>query len=334
MSWGNWAWARGSARPSTSERVDTGVVTFGRGAAANPLAVLGRRPRGEADVSDGLNIDLRRPVEPERPEHPNPVVRFWDGLWDILKSWGPPLFAVFAIRSIVVEPFQIPSGSMVPTLAIGDFIVVSKFEYGLRVPFTNIEILPLGEPERGDIDVFIYPPSVSEDPWCWLKRLPRGLTFDMLPLPGPDACSIDYIKRIVGLPGEPIEVRDDVVYIDGKEQKRVSTGEYAYTDIRSCDAQPMRSYNELLGDVEHPVLQSNESWQRMRDLPPTVVPEGHYFVMGDNRDNSADSRVWGFVPRDYIRGKAMFVWLSFDPCKPGTPGLGEMRSERIGQGLQ
>ncbi len=288
-------------------------------------------------MSDGLNIDLRRPVDPEPEQHPNPLVNAWRSTWDILKSWGPPLFAVFAIRSIIIEPFQIPSGSMVPTLAIGDFIVVSKYEYGLRVPFTDIELLPLEEPKRGDIDVFIYPPSVSEDPWCWLKRIPRGITFEglgLIRLPGPEPCSIDYIKRVVGLPGDTVEVRDDIVYVNNEEQVRVPTGEYTYTDIRSCDAQTMRAYTETLGDVPHPVLQSTESWQRMRDLPPTLVPEGHYFFMGDNRDNSADSRVWGFVPRHYIKGKAMFVWLSFDPCGKGMPGLGRLRTERIGETLR
>lgn len=286
-------------------------------------------------MDNGLDIDLRKPIEPEKPPSANPLVAAWEWCWEVLKGWGPPILAVAVIRSAIVEPFQIPSGSMVPTLAIGDFIVVSKFEYGLRVPFTDIEILPRGEPERGDVNVFIYPPSVSTDPWCWLKRIPRAVTFDLIPgMPGADPCSIDYIKRVVGLPGDEIEVRDDVVYINGVEQQRTFTGEYNYVDIHACDGEPMRMYEEQLGELEHTVLQSTESWRRMRDYPPTKVPPDHYFMMGDNRDNSADGRVWGFVPRNYIRGKAKFVWLSFDPCGQGMPGLGAIRTERIGSALK
>lgn len=285
-------------------------------------------------MDNGLDIDLRKTIEPEKPAPSSTLAAVWEWIREVLVGWGPPILAVAVIRSVIVEPFQIPSGSMVPTLAIGDFIVVSKFEYGLRVPFTDIELLALDEPKRGDVDVFIYPPSVSQDPWCWLKRLPRGMTFDLIPgMPGPEACSIDYIKRIVGLPGDVVEVRDDIVYINGVEQTRTFTGEYNYLDVHDCDGEPTRMYEESLGDVSHPVLQSSESWRRMRDYPPTEVPAGHYFAMGDNRDNSADGRVWGFVPRNYIRGRAMFVWLSFDPCGDGMPGLGALRSERIGQSL-
>lgn len=279
-------------------------------------------------MSDGLDIDLRQPVGDE-PQG-NPIL-------NVIRGWGPPLLAVLVIRSIIVEPFQIPSGSMVPTLAIGDFIVVSKFAYGLRVPFTDIEILPLGEPERGDVDVFIYPPSVSDDPWCKVKRIPKDWTLDLMPfLPGPaQPCSIDYVKRLVGLPGDTVEVRDDVVYINGEAQNRVEVGDYDYVDVRGCSAQPMKQYTETLGTVEHTTLQTTMFGMRTGNYGPAVVPEGEYFFMGDNRDNSADSRYWGFVPRSYIRGKAKFVWLSFDPCKSGgLPGLGSPRVERIGEGIE
>ena len=283
-----------------------------------------------------VDIDLRQTVVEEPESSGNAAVDAWRWLVGFLKSWGPPLLAVFVIRSIIVEPFQIPSGSMVPTLAIGDFIVVSKFSYGLRIPFTDIEVIPLGEPERGDIDVFIHPPTVSDDPWCRVKRLPKDLTLDFLPfLPGPDQpCTTDYVKRLVGLPGDTVEVRDDVVYINGTAQERHETGNYDYVDVRGCSPEPMTRYEENLGGVKHTTLQTTMYGRHMRDLPPTRVPDGHYFFMGDNRDNSADSRVWGFVPRNYIRGKAEFVWLSFDPCKSGgIPGLGSPRLERLGQGL-
>ncbi len=294
-------------------------------------------------MSDVLDMDLQQPVGEEPPKSGGRLVDAWRWCMEVVWSWGPPLLAVLMIRSCVVEPFQIPSGSMVPTLAIGDFIVVSKFAYGLRIPFTNIEILELGEPERGDINVFIHPPTVSDDPWCRIKRIPKDWTLDLLPfMPGPEQpCTTDYVKRLVGLPGDTVEVRDDVLYIDGVAQNRVQNPDYEYVDVRGCFAQSMASYEETLGTVTHTTLQTQRDsdgiskGMRMADMPPTKVPEGHYFYMGDNRDNSADSRVWKFVPREYIRGKAKVVWLSFDPCKEGgMPGLGYPRLERIGHSLK
>jgi signal peptidase I len=284
-------------------------------------------PPGGAEMGDGLDIDLRQ----EPPQEPE------SGVMGVLRSWGPPLLAVLVIRSILIEPFQIPSGSMVPTLAIGDFIVVSKFAYGLRVPFTNIEILELGEPQRGDIDVFIHPPTVSADPWCWVKRIPKNWTLDLIPfMPGPDQpCTIDYVKRLVGMPGDTIEVRDDVLYVNGEAQAREQVEDYDYVDVRGCYAQPMKQYRNTLDEVEFTTLQTTAYGMHARDYGPTTVPEGHYFFMGDNRDNSADGRYWGFVPRSYIRGKAEIVWLSFDPCgEGGVPGLGAPRGGRIGQWLE
>jgi len=165
----------------------------------------------------GLDIDLRQPVE-QAPEPGGPAwKRSLEWLREVLYSWGPPILVVLVIRSILCEPFQIPSGSMVPTLAIGDFILVSKFSYGLRIPFTEVEVLPLAEPKRGEIIVFIYPPSQSDDALCWLKAIPHTLSFGLIP--GPE-CGIDYIKRIVGEPGDTIEVRDNLLFINGKEQTR------------------------------------------------------------------------------------------------------------------
>jgi len=290
-------------------------------------------------VADPLDIDLRGDIDGSAPAKRGPG---W--FEEVVKGWGPPVLLVLVLRSILIEPFQIPSGSMVPTLAIGDFILVSKFGYGLRVPFTNTEIVPLGEPERGDVVVFVKPDSVSEDPLCWVKRIPRTFTFDMVDaMPGPrNPCSIDFIKRIVGLPGDTVEVRDNVLYVNGERQERQPAGPYSYPDpARSfrraggrCETVENAMFTETLGSVEHPVLQSADYVLRVSDTPPTTVPEGQYFMMGDNRDNSQDSRFWGFVPREMIRGKAMFVWLSFDPCEDGFPGLGRLRTERIGHGLK
>jgi signal peptidase I len=263
---------------------------------------------------DGLDIDLRREeAAPSAPrsggsEPPPTLLR---KIWDTFLGWGPPMLVVLIIRSILVEPFQIPSGSMVPTLAIGDYILVSKLSYGLRVPFTDLELLPLGEPERGDVIVFLYPPDLA-----------RGVR-------------TDYVKRIVGLPGDTVEVRGDVVYLNGVAQPRTETGALSYRDAprEGCIERTMRQYEENLGGVKHPVLQTNEFAGQVADFPPEKVPEGHYFVLGDNRDKSADSRFWKFVPRENIRGKAKWVWLSFDGCAGGA-AIGAPRLERIGESIR
>jgi signal peptidase I len=284
-------------------------------------------------VAEGLDINLRADLEKEPPDVRTPMQKRWEWVSEVVRSWGPAILIVLVIRSILVEPFQIPSGSMVPTLAIGDFIAVSKFTYGLRVPFTDIEVVPLGEPERGDVVVFIYPPSHTDDSLCSLKRFPRWASGGRLP--GPDTCPVDYIKRIVGLPGDVVEVRDNVVFVNGQEQTRVRAGSYPYVDSnRKCLTDDMHMFEESLGAKAHPVLQSASFSVRRQDYGPVTVPAGEFFMMGDNRDNSADSRIWGFVPRDYIRGKAMFVWMSFDICAGNMFGLGKVRWDRIGEGIE
>jgi signal peptidase I len=279
-------------------------------------------------VGDSLDLDLRRDLDPGPAGASQPS---W--IRELLTSWLPAILAVFVLRSIVVEPFQIPSGSMVPTLAIGDFIAVSKFSYGLRVPFTDVEILPLDEPSRGDIVVFIHPPTQSHDPYCFPKRM---LTFWSGGLLGEqtEACTTDYIKRIVGLPGDTVELRDNVVFLNGVEQPRTPEPDTTYTSD-DCNMRPMKQFTEVLDGRPHVVLQSEGYGMAMRpDMPPTAVPQGNYFVMGDNRDHSADSRVWRFVPRENIKGKATYVWLSFDGCHGNIPVLGRLRTERLGTSLR
>ena len=305
-----------------------------------------------------IDLDLRSDVKPAAAPPPRPGIAtaVLAYIWETLRSWGPALLIVLTIRSILGEPFTIPSGSMVPTLAIGDYILVSKLSYGLRVPFTDLELLPLDEPARGDIVVFIHPPSVNPDPWCTAKRVPvvlsgavdgaaysalRGLGFANARsgnwvLSGPqESCTTDYIKRIVGLPGDTIEVRQDIVFVNGVEQSRSYDDNLTYADPgRGCADDSMRAYTENLGGVEHAVLQSTRFEQVMEDYGPTTVPAGHYFMMGDNRDNSLDSRRWGFVPRDYVKGKAKWVWLSFDQCNGDIAGLGGVRWDRLGMALK
>jgi signal peptidase I len=192
------------------------------------------------------------------------------------KSFFPILFAVLVLRSFLFEPFQIPTGSMIPTLNIGDFIVVNKYAYGLRLPVTGTKIIPVGEPKRGDVMVFIPP----HDPNY-------------------------FIKRVIGLPGEHVRYADNTIYINGEPLVQEDMGV-----IRELGVQHSR---ETVGGVTHDIYTAaSQRFTRLYDwLPPegAVIPEGHYFMMGDNRDNSSDSRYWGPVSEDMIVGKAVAVWM-------------------------
>ncbi|HEU4707754.1 MAG TPA: signal peptidase I [Methylophilaceae bacterium] len=196
------------------------------------------------------------------------------------KSFFPVILVVFLIRSFIVEPFKIPSGSMMPTLLAGDFILVNKFAYGLRVPILNNTFLDIGHPKRGDVFVFHYPP----DP------------------------SIDYIKRVVGVPGDKIAYRDKQLYINGKKLDTEFVDDYSYVGS-GLNMVYAKRYQETLGDVKHDILLEDNSIMIDAEVE---VPPGHYFAMGDNRDNSRDSRVWGFVPEQNLVGRAFFIWWNFD----------------------
>ncbi len=233
-------------------------------------------------------------------------------LWDQLVTWGPALLVVLLIRSVVAEPFRIPSGSMVPTLAIGDHILVTKYSYGLRIPLTRIPIGDISVPDRGDVVVFVYPGSDDGNLSYWAD------------LPIPPFATLDYVKRVVGLPGDTIEVRDNTLYVNGKAQPREMKGDYRFVDDR-CTAHATTHYRENLEGLEHDILTATGYGARMRDFPATTVPDGHFFAMGDNRDHSADSRVWGFVPFRNIKGKAQFVWLSFENCGKSQLSLNNQR---------
>jgi signal peptidase I len=196
------------------------------------------------------------------------------------KSFFPVILAVFLIRSFIVEPFKIPSGSMMPTLLAGDFILVNKFTYGLRVPILNNTFVELNKPERGDVVVFHFPP----DP------------------------SIDYIKRIVGVPGDKIAYRNKQLFVNGEPVDMKLVGDYQYV-ASGLNMITSKLYTEQLGKVSHAVLLDEDSISIDGE---TEVPAGHYFAMGDNRDNSKDSRSWGFVPDDNLVGKAFMIWWNFD----------------------
>ncbi|MEE9343016.1 MAG: signal peptidase I [Gammaproteobacteria bacterium] len=202
------------------------------------------------------------------------------------KSFFPVILAVLVLRSFLVEPFRIPSGSMMPTLLAGDFILVNKFAYGIRLPVINKKIINIDDPETGDVAVFRYP----KDP------------------------GVDYIKRIIGLPGDRIQYRNKVLTVNGKQVAQIPAGTYiGEGSAMSMSGASVRE--EMLGNVNHQVLVIPKRGGKGADL---TVPEGHYFVMGDNRDNSNDSRYWGTVPDENLVGKAFMVWMNYDGAGSGV----------------
>ena len=230
------------------------------------------------------------------------------------------ILLVLAIRSSVFEAFKIPSGSMIPTLLIGDQIFVNKFAYGFKlpllddyIPFTTlramdhpIHIIERDPPQRGDVIVFLYPPDMS----------------------------LHFIKRVVGVPGDTIEVRNKILYINGQEQPRTEISVEDQKKIFDVWGDPHTSqyqiFDEKLGDKTHKMMirpyDVNHENFSLAMHGVTQVPPNHVFAMGDNRDNSSDSRVWGFVPYENIKGKAVVIWLSLqlnfgehsDPDDPRT----------------
>lgn len=204
------------------------------------------------------------------------------GNWavEFCRSFFPVLLAVLVLRAFVFEPFRIPSKSMVPTLLVGDFVLVSKFSYGLRLPVTHTKILDTGGPQRGDVAVFRYPRDPSED----------------------------YIKRIVGLPGDKITYRNEQLFVNGKPVPKKDLGLYDGPDADVYDQ--MKLFLEKLpGAAPHKML---HVVGRQGPQVSVTVPQGEYFAMGDNRDNSSDSRIWGFVPEHNLVGRAFMIWLSID----------------------
>lgn len=206
----------------------------------------------------------------------------------------PVILAVFVLRSFLFEPFKIPSGSMIPTLRVGDLILVNKFHYGIRLPVFNTKLIANNEPQRGDVMVFRYPPQPS----------------------------LDYIKRVVGLPGDEVSYLNKTLSINGKPVPKVAQPDFFDSDTMRYSRQfretvDQRSYNTLNDDDRPAFIPGaaefpfNDSCRYSVEGVVCKVPEGHYFLMGDNRDNSLDSRYWGFVPEANIVGRAFFVWMNF-----------------------
>lgn len=216
--------------------------------------------------------------------------------WEAIKSVGVALLIALAVRSFLIEPYKIPSSSMVPGLLVGDQIFANKFVYGLRIPFSKIRFWDGRDPKSGEVIIFLYPEDESKN----------------------------YIKRVIGVPGDRVRVEMDRVYVNGvelpKERLNLQSGFAGQNQI------------SIAPPVPHDKMTLFEGWENFQFFleqngrekywvqydransfhREIVVPSGHYFVMGDNRDNSLDSRVWGFVPRENIKGRGMFVWLSLD----------------------
>ena len=207
------------------------------------------------------------------------------------KSFFPILFAVLILRSFLFEPFQIPTGSMIPTLNVGDFIVVNKFAYGLRLPVTGTKILPVGDPKRGDVMVFIPPHDPSY-----------------------------FIKRVIGLPGDHVRYADNIVYINGEPLPQ--------DEGTILQEEGVKYSHETIGGITHGIYTAaSQRFNRSYDwLKPEgmVIPEGQYFMMGDNRDNSLDSRYWGPASEGKIVGKAVAVWMHKEPGW-SLPSFGQNR---------
>jgi signal peptidase I len=257
--------------------------------------ILARRAEIRAQ---GLETDVGNDVEERKAQL---MQQPW---WlDWTAGLFPVIAVVFVLRSFLFEPFKIPSGSMIPTLQVGDLILVNKFHYGIRLPVINKKIIANHDPERGDVMVFHYPID------------PR----------------VDYIKRVVGLPGDEISYQNKELRINGKLVETVPLKPYFVEERQSYE----QAFTEKLGGVEHTILTKADAPSAVLGAFPSFefrdnckysaegvtckVPPGHYFMMGDHRDDSQDSRYWGFVPDENIVGKAFFVWMNFsDPSRVGA----------------
>ena len=232
-------------------------------------------------------------------------------------SFFPVLLVVFLLRSCVAEPCKIPSSSMRPTLEVGDFILVNKFAYGIRLPIVEQKVIPTGNPQRGDVVVFRYPVNPSQD----------------------------FIKRVIGVPGDVVEYRDKALTVNGRPLPRSPDGTYSWLEGLRFETTDRFVERADTGSGTHDYTISVNPQapsvypQNVRAFPgrehceynergfSCKVPAGHYFMMGDNRDYSDDSRYWGFVPDDHIRGRAFFIWFNWDD-------ISSLSFKRVGSGIR
>jgi signal peptidase I len=294
------AWYTGAVEGNFALLLMLAVVVTGIYWVAEKLVFLPQRKRAAqqlveehaarkaALLKQGFS-DVEGNVEPAREKL---IMQPW---WlDWTAGLFPVILAVFVLRSFLFEPFKIPSGSMIPTLRVGDLILVNKFYYGVRLPVFNTKLFSNHLPERGDVMVFRYPPQPS----------------------------LDYIKRVVGVPGDEVAYLNKKLTINGQPVPQVAQPEFFDADTMQYarqfrETQGERHYNILNNDQRPAFVDGASDFSYRENCSYTVegvvckVPEGHYFMMGDNRDNSLDSRYWGFVPERNIVGKAFFVWMNF-----------------------
>ncbi|MDB6042218.1 MAG: Signal peptidase [Gammaproteobacteria bacterium] len=292
-----------------AERLDFSAVLFG-------ITVL----TGVVWLLDAVVLQRRRAAA-ARAAGKDPALIREPGTVDYARSFFPVALVVLVLRSFIFEPFRIPSDSMMPTLLDGDFIIVNKYAYGLRLPVINRKIVAVGSPQRGDVVVFRYP----LDP------------------------SVNYIKRLVGLPGDHVEVRNDKITVNGQPVPFKVLGLYndgCYVNFQlaqeqlgghthqamlcpvpldvspaplpGCNRKEVRGYN--CSDAQSAAMFAEPQ------VFSRVVPPGQYLMMGDNRDNSEDGRVWGFVPEQNLVGKATRIWFNWDPQRSGGPTWSRMGS--------
>ncbi len=269
-----------------------GVVLVFKGVIGLPLLLLvATLVTGAIWLWDKLVLSKKRQKDEERTS----------GI-EYSVSLFPVILLVFLLRSFLVEPFRIPSGSMMPTLLAGDFILVNKYTYGIRLPVLDKKVIEINNPRHGDVMVFHFP----EDP------------------------SVDYIKRVVGLPGDLIEYKDKRLVVNGQPLSYRENGTFSF-EAGGLNFVTSIVYREKLGEIEHDTMVipgiAGFMKEQLKSFPnqgnctyndegfACRVPEGHYFMMGDNRDGSNDSRYWGFVPDGNIVGKAFFIWMNFGDYK-------------------
>lgn len=236
----------------------------------------------------------RKTVQPDVSKQKLPVIIDWS------RSFFPVLLIVFLLRSFLFEPFRIPSGSLEPSLLVGDFILVNKFDYGTRLPVVHTKLFGSGTPQRGDIIVFRWPPNPS----------------------------VDFIKRVIGVPGDHISYINKELYVNGQKIPQEFVLKTHYKEPNEEEFEAVENQEDLLG-VKHKIYLNPA--RTTRDYHDIVVPAGMYFAMGDNRDASADSRYWGFVPDKNIVGKAVLVWMSWDSKQTWYNPFASIRFNRIGK---
>jgi signal peptidase I len=279
-----------------------------------------RRARARAAVA---NFDVQRAAAPmpdaitTQREHVERAALREPSWVEYSKAFFPVLLIVFLLRSFLAEPFKIPSSSMRPTLEVGDFILVNKFIYGIRLPILEKKIIPIGDPRRGDVVVFRYPVNPTQD----------------------------FIKRVIGVGGDVVEYREKQLTVNGEPWPQKPDGSYSYLEGLRFDTltRVFELTDAAAGAREHTI---GINPQAQPVYPPNVrnfpgrencdynergfkcrVPAGHYLMMGDNRDNSDDSRYWGFVPDDHIRGRAFFIWFNWDD-------IASFAWKRVGSGIR